>query len=112
MRRAFYALLHRLRREEGGSTLIFAAVGLLALTGMAGIVVDIGYVYHAKRTLQISTDSAALAGAIKLSSGGTAAIAAANSYSAGAGGNNAVADLTVTATPTTMQCTGNLGTSC
>lgn len=112
MRRNFRALLRRLRREEGGSTLIFAAVGLLAFTGMAGIVVDVGYVYHAKRTLQISTDSAALAGATQLSSGPTAALAAANAYSAGSGGNNAIADLDVTATPTTMKCTGNTGATC
>jgi Flp pilus assembly protein TadG len=50
-------------REESGQALVFVAVILTALVGMAALVVDVGSWYHADRKLQTAADAAALAGA-------------------------------------------------
>ncbi len=50
-------------RGESGQALVFVAVILTALVGMAALVVDVGSWFHAQRKLQTAADAAALAGA-------------------------------------------------
>jgi Flp pilus assembly protein TadG len=107
------SFLGRLRGDRRGAVFVYAAASALALLGFGAIVVDVSYIFHAKRVLQASTDAAALAGATTLSTGTpTTAVAAANTYSAASGDKNANANLTITATPQTVNCTGHTGTTC
>ena len=50
-------------RGESGQALVFVAVILTGLVGMAALVVDVGSWFHAQRKLQTAADAAALAGA-------------------------------------------------
>ena len=50
-------------RDESGQVLVFVAVILTGLVGMAALVVDVGSWYQADRKLQTAADAAALAGA-------------------------------------------------
>jgi Flp pilus assembly protein TadG len=103
----------RFRRDERGVVFVIAAISMLLLVGIGAIVVDLGNFYHAKHSLQASADAAALAGAMRISSNSsTQAVAAANQYSAGTGGMNAMPNLSVTATPQTINCTGATGATC
>jgi Flp pilus assembly protein TadG len=51
------------RRNERGQSLVLAVVALVALLGMAALVLDVGSWYRAKRQLQSTADASALAGA-------------------------------------------------
>ena len=53
-------------REESGQVLVFLAVILTGVVGMAALVVDAGSWYQAQRKLQTAADAAALAGAQEL----------------------------------------------
>jgi hypothetical protein len=55
-------LLSRMR-GEAGQALVFVAVIITGLVGMAALVVDVGSWFHAQRKLQTAADAAALAGA-------------------------------------------------
>jgi Flp pilus assembly protein TadG len=59
-------LLRRVLRDESGQTLVWAALLLVVMMGMGGIVVDLGHAYVCYRELQASTDAAALAAASQL----------------------------------------------
>ena len=50
-------------RDESGQVLVFVAVILVGIVGMAALVVDVGSWYQAQRKLQTAADAAALAGA-------------------------------------------------
>jgi hypothetical protein len=63
------------RNRQSGYGLVFAAIGLVALLGAAGLSVDMGYLRYQRRLLQSAADSAALAGAAELGAGGSAAAA-------------------------------------
>jgi Flp pilus assembly protein TadG len=107
------SFLGRLGRDERGATAVFAAISALALFGFGAVVVDVGYIYHAKRVLQASADAAAIAGALTLSTGTpTTAVAAAATYSGGSGDNNSWSYLSITANPQTVSCSGSVGTTC
>ena len=70
---------------------------MLVIIGFSGIVVDLGCLVYAQRTLQISTDMAALAGAQDVNVGsGRTAIATATAYSAVTGQKNAHSNLSAT----------------
>jgi Putative Flp pilus-assembly TadE/G-like len=56
------SLLARIR-DESGQAFVFVAFALMALVGMAALVVDGGSWYQADRRLQTAADAAALAGA-------------------------------------------------
>jgi hypothetical protein len=89
------SLLRRLYHEQRGQVLYLAAMAVFVILGMAALSIDIGFVLHAQRELQVSADAAATAGALDLSNdlpAGTA-IATANSTSGIAGGKNAYMDL-------------------
>jgi Flp pilus assembly protein TadG len=106
------SFFRRLRSDRRGSVAIIAAISAVAVFGFGAVVVDVGYAFHAKRALQASTDAAALAGALTLSSNPSVAVATASTYSAGMGGKNADANLSVTANPQTVNCSGSTGASC
>ena len=52
----------RTRRRDRGSLAVVAAVAMVALIGMAALVVDGGYMAMRRRALQGVADAAALAG--------------------------------------------------
>ena len=87
-------------REEGGQTIVMVVIAFVVLTGMIGIVIDIGYAYKAQRDLQSAADAAALAGATQLPDA-SAATATATQYGASPSGGNAVTRATVTESITT-----------
>lgn len=62
-------------KDESGQTLIMVALGMTMLLGFAGFATDVGVMLHEKRELQSAADSAALAGASAMNSGGTATTA-------------------------------------
>ena len=82
--------LNRFTTDERGAVAIMMVLWMLGMTGFCCLVVDFGQVFMAKRVLQSSTESAALAGAanINVGSGGTA-ISMATSYGGATGGKNA-----------------------
>src|ERR1700730_8395465 len=97
MNRRVASFLCRLRRDRSGAVAVLVGVLIVVLAAFSAIVVDLGYLFYAQRTLQASADAAALAGAqdLNLGTGGTA-IATAIAYSGVTGNKNANANLTVT----------------
>lgn len=90
-------LIRRLRGDQRGVVAIIAGFGLVGFVGFAAIVVDVGYLVHAKRVLQASADAAALAGAQDINRGTpSTALTTATNYSSTSGQRNANANLTVT----------------
>ena len=59
-------LLGQVRRQQAGQSIALFVVGFVALMGLSGLVMDVGYAYVQKQRLQASVDAAALAGAQKL----------------------------------------------
>ena len=108
------SFFRRLRSDQRGSVAVIAAISAVAVFGFGAVVVDVGYVFHAKRALQASTDAAALAGAVTLATNPSQAVATASTYSAGLGGRNADANLSVMMVPPPqpVYCTGSSGISC
>ncbi len=77
------------RPRERGQVLVLALVFIVVvLLGLAALVVDVGYAYYAHRSLQASTDAAALAGAQELPDANMAK-SVALSYGGQSGGKNA-----------------------
>lgn len=66
-------MLRRVAKNERGSVILIIALGLSVLAGMAGMVVDVGYLYLEHAKLQNGVDAACLAGAAFLPDTGTAA---------------------------------------
>jgi Flp pilus assembly protein TadG len=81
-----------LRRQEGQVT-VLAAIFMVALVGMAGLVLDVGSWFRQQRVTQATVDSAALAGAQSLPGNSGAANATATQF---AGKNGGVAGLSIT----------------
>jgi hypothetical protein len=67
-------------RDDAGQAIVFIAVILTALCGMAALVVDVGSWYQADRRLQTAADAAALAGAQELPLEQSAAKSTAEQY--------------------------------
>jgi Flp pilus assembly protein TadG len=67
-------------REERGQVLVFAAIGMVALLGFAGLSIDLGSWYHQQRSEQATADAAALAGAQDLPDDPSGAAALAMQY--------------------------------
>jgi uncharacterized membrane protein len=105
MSRQQVRLFGRLRRNRRGSVALMTGGAIVALMGVAALAVDIGNAVSAKRQLQASTDAAALAGARNIGSANDP-VAAAISYSAKSGQQNARGNLTgVTANATLKNLT-------
>jgi hypothetical protein len=54
------------RRSEAGQAIAAVAFGLVALVGIVGLAIDMGYMRYQKRRMQSAADSAAIAGASEL----------------------------------------------
>ncbi len=64
-------------RDERGQAVVFIAILMLAMLMMAGLAIDAGQLFVARRTMQEAADAAAYAGAVVLYQGGTTAQASA-----------------------------------
>lgn len=85
--------------DERGQAAVLMALMLVVLLGFAALVIDVGYAYYVKRSLQASADAAALAGAQELPDP-AAAEAVAENYSGIDGSKNErvnVPDVEITA---------------
>lgn len=83
--------------RQRGQALVFAALGLVAVTGIVGLAIDMGYLRYTKRRLQTAADSAAIAAASELNRGDYTAAAMNDSKANGfENGKNGV---TVSASP-------------
>jgi hypothetical protein len=90
-------------RSASGQGLVLAVISLVVLLGMAGMVIDIGSAFYASRSLQASTDAAALAGAQQLPDSASA-VAVAKTYSGMRGQKNEVASLPDVQAAITTKC--------
>jgi Flp pilus assembly protein TadG len=54
------------RNREAGQAIASVALGLVVLTGIVGLAIDMGYLRYEKRRMQSAADSAAIAGASEL----------------------------------------------
>lgn len=61
------AMLASFQDDCRGAVYIWAAFGIVGMVAFAGLAIDMSYFYVARNQLQISADSAALAGAIRMS---------------------------------------------
>ena len=80
-------------RSERGQVTVMAAIFVVILVGMAGLVLDVGSWFRQQRVQQTTVDAAALAGAQALPGSPSGAIAAANDY---ANRNGGVAGASIT----------------
>jgi Flp pilus assembly protein TadG len=88
-------------KQERGQALVMTVVALVALLGMAALVLDVGAWFHQKRQLQATADAAALAGAQLLPDNAGGAKAQALTYANKNNGGVQAADITVTSGWTT-----------
>ncbi|MFP5208469.1 MAG: pilus assembly protein TadG-related protein [Acidobacteriota bacterium] len=51
-------------KDETGQVLVLTTLSMLLLLGFAGMAVDVGMLFHARRNAQIAADAAAVAGAL------------------------------------------------
>lgn len=105
MNRKTQGFLLRLMKHDDGAIIAWSILLIPLLLGVAGLVVDVGYMYLCQRELQISTDAAAMAAAAKLPDP-TAATASGLNFGAQPGKLNAYPNLNtplaVTDTVTTV----------
>ena len=73
-------------RSERGQVTVMAAIFVVILIGMAGLVLDVGSWFRQQRVQQTTVDAAALAGAQSLPGSPSGAVAAANDYANRNGG--------------------------
>ncbi len=88
--------LRTVRREESGATLIFVAMVLIVLMGMAGFAVDFGWLFWNGIKIQHGADAAALSGVVYEPADQTTAYSEARDAAAENGYNDLAADSTVT----------------
>lgn len=106
------SLLRRAATDNRGAVAIVIAIAMIALVGVAAVVIDIAYVYNVRRQLQSATDQSALAGASNIYQG--TAVATANSYSATTGNRNMSPGVNVTMVSgyPQLKCLGSTGLPC
>jgi Flp pilus assembly protein TadG len=114
MNRRVASFLCRLCVNRSGAVAVLVGVLIVVLAAFSAIVIDLGYLFYAQRSLQASTDSAALAGAQDINGPSRTAIATAIAYSAVGGGRNANPNLTVTMASgyPQLKCLTSTGVSC
>jgi len=81
----------RALQSQDGQVLVWMALLMVSLLGLAALVVDLGHAFFCYRELQGSSNASALAGAVSLPA--TTAIAAATVYSSAPGGKNVYSNL-------------------
>jgi Flp pilus assembly protein TadG len=114
------SFLRRVLKNEQGQSLVFVSIAGLSFIGIAGISMDLGNAYIARQELQASTNSAALSGAVYLSSSYFNTASAANAvtnYSSMPGNFNTASSLTnVQLPPPSFVClatvTASMGIPC
>jgi Flp pilus assembly protein TadG len=77
----------RFRRDEQGQVLVLAAIGMVAMCGMAGFALDVGVWFQAHRKQQAIADAAALAAAGVLPANTSQATTDAQAYAVKNGGS-------------------------
>lgn len=82
--------LSRFLKEENGATLVYVAITMVVLLGMAALALDGSNLYLQRRNMQNAADAAALSGIHVLASGGTKGEARSEVHSF-AGQNDAIA---------------------
>lgn len=90
-------------KDSSGQVLALYVVALVALLGLAGLVVDVGHAFFVKRSLQAAADAAATAGASELPDPG-AATATAQAYSGSSGGANERDNISGVQTTVSTKC--------
>ena len=101
-RRTPFSSLRR-ARDESGQVFALFAVALVVLLGMTALVIDLGYAYYVKRSLQASADAAATAGALELPDAG-AAVSRAQQYGGSKGGKNERGNIPSVTTAVSTKC--------
>ncbi len=112
---SFSRVFARLRGDERGFTAVLMGLTFMSMMGFAGMVIDVGNVFVARRMLQSSADAAALSGAAVINgSTAGAALTVANDYSAKAGSRNVTSYRTVTVPSgyPQLKCLTSIGVSC
>ena len=61
MRKMRLSLVRRALHDQQGQTTAFVVLGIVALLGVAGLVIDVGHAYVVRSQLQNSANAAALA---------------------------------------------------
>jgi Flp pilus assembly protein TadG len=103
--------LFRLHRDQRGAVAMLVGISIVALVGMGTLVVDVGNVINAQRTLQASSDAAAMAAAQDIGSA-TNPVTTATTYSSVAGNKNAHGNLPGVTIITTLKCFTSTGVTC
>ncbi len=101
MKNSILSFARRAYSDQRGQTLPFVALGMVALLGMGGLVVDVGHAYVVRSQLQNSANAAALAasGAVYNSQSNTVNYTSlATQYNCGSGAENASSGVTCTQT--------------
>ena len=88
----------RLRHDEGGQALVFAALGMTVVVAFMGLAIDVGLLLRARRNAQIAADAAAIAAALdyKYNNSTTSAKTAGQAAATANGITNGVGGATVT----------------
>jgi Putative Flp pilus-assembly TadE/G-like len=86
------------KSNERGQVFVLTAMAMIALVGMAALVLDVGSWFRASRRLQAAADAAALAGAQALPANPAGATQMAVSYGGNNGGGVAASDVTILST--------------
>jgi Putative Flp pilus-assembly TadE/G-like/von Willebrand factor type A domain len=111
---SFLRRLINLINQQDGAVIAWSILLIPLMLGVAGLVIDVGYVYLCQRELQISTDAAAMAAAAQLPNP-TTATSSGLSFSAEPGEQNAypnlntplaLTDTSTTVTPGCVTITG------
>jgi Putative Tad-like Flp pilus-assembly len=107
-------LIHRMCRDKNAVVAIIVGLGLSAIAGITGLVVQETIIYQTQSALQSSANIAALAGAQSINNPSGTAITTATSYSAATGGSNAISGQTVTMVSgyPQLKCLTSTGVSC
>jgi hypothetical protein len=85
-------------QNERGQAFVVTAITMVAVLGMAALVLDVGAWFHHKRELQATADAAALAAAQALPERPSDAVTLALSYAGKNGGGVAAGDVTISTT--------------
>jgi len=118
MRKTMLSLVRTMFNDQRGQVLPVAALLMVALIGVSGLVVDVGHAYVIRGQLQNSANAAALAAAgyvYDSDSGSVNTTTQADQYSASTGDKNAYTGLNSVATTVTTKCLNMLmpkGQSC
>jgi Flp pilus assembly protein TadG len=90
-----------------GQVMVLISVAMIAIMGMIGVVVDVGYLQHQRNMMQTAADSAAMAGAEELNYGDQVAAGKADAASNGYTNGQASVSVSINNPPSTGPNTSN-----